>query len=61
MKGYKLNTDIEHVEKIIRNIEKKDGYCPCRIGQDESSLCPCDEFVSEGVCKCNLFIEISSE
>jgi ferredoxin-thioredoxin reductase catalytic subunit len=57
MKGFKLNTDLEYVTGIIKGISKKDGHCPCRLNTDESTLCPCDEFITDGDCKCNLFIK----
>lgn len=57
MKGYRLNPDADHVAKIVAAIEKKDGHCPCRINKDTTTLCPCDEFTGEGICKCSLFIE----
>ena len=56
MKGYKLNPDLEYVDMIIKGIQKKEGHCPCRVVSDDTTLCPCDEFVSQGICKCNLFI-----
>lgn len=56
MKGYRLNPDKEYVNKIIEGIHRKDGHCPCRIQVDETTMCPCDQFISEGVCKCNLFV-----
>lgn len=57
MRGYRLNPDKEYVEKIMEGIRRKDGHCPCRVKIDETTLCPCDEFVGEGVCKCNLFVK----
>lgn len=57
MKGYKLNTDLEYVKHIMEGINKKDGHCPCRINVDETTLCPCDEFIKDGDCKCNLFLK----
>lgn len=57
MKGYKLNTDKEYVQKIIEGIYRKDGHCPCRMTVDETTLCPCDEFIEKGICKCNLYIK----
>lgn len=57
MKGYRLNEDKEYVKKIIEGIYKKDGHCPCRVNKDETTLCPCDEFVNTGDCKCKLFIK----
>ncbi len=58
MKGYKLNEDSEHVSKIIQGLYKKQGHCPCRLNKDDTTLCPCDDFVDNGDCKCNLFIKI---
>lgn len=58
MKGYRLNPDKDYVEKIIEGLERKDGHCPCRVNKDETTLCPCDEFIEQGICKCNLFVKI---
>ena len=56
MKGYRLNSDKEYVEKIINGILRKNGHCPCRVKEDDTTLCPCDEFIKDGICKCNLFV-----
>lgn len=61
MKGYRLNEDANYVAGIIKGIMKKDGHCPCRVNVDDTTLCPCDEFVGEGICKCNLFVKIEGE
>ena len=61
MKGYRLNEDSEYVKKIIEGIYRKDGHCPCRVNKDETTLCPCDEFVEKQLCKCNLFVKIKEE
>ena len=61
MKGFRLNKNKNYVLKIIDGIEKKDGHCPCRLNVDNTTLCPCDEFVKDGVCKCKLFIPIDNE
>lgn len=58
MKGYIINPDKEYTKKIIEGIYKKDGHCPCRVYADETTLCPCDQFISEGICKCNLYVKI---
>lgn len=58
MKGYTINPDKEYTQKIIEGIYKKDGHCPCRVYADETTLCPCDQFISEGICKCNLYVKI---
>lgn len=61
MKGYILNKDKEYVKKIIDGIYKKEGHCPCRVVIDETTLCPCDDFIKKGICKCNLYIPIKEE
>ena len=61
MKGYRLNKDIEYVKKIMQGIERKHGHCPCRLKEDDTTLCPCDEFIKEGICKCKLFIPINDK
>lgn len=58
MKGHIINPDKEYTQKIIEGIYKKDGHCPCRVYADETTLCPCDQFISEGICKCNLYVKI---
>ena len=58
MKGYRINPDKEYTQKIIESIYKKDGHCPCRGYADETTLCPCDQFINEGICKCNLYVKI---
>ena len=61
MKGYILNPDREHVNMIIEGINRKDGHCPGRVKVDDTTLCPCDEFVETGVCKCQLFVKKENE
>ena len=58
MKGYQLNPDKEYVMKIVEGIYRKDGHCPCRLQVYDTTLCPCNQFVNEGICKCNLFVPI---
>ena len=58
MKGYIINPDKEYTQKIIEGIYKKDGHFPCRVYADETTLCPCDQFINEGICKCNLYVKI---
>lgn len=57
MKNYILNPDREYTNKIIEGIYRKNGHCPCRVQEDETTLCPCDEFVQKGICKCNLYVK----
>lgn len=57
MKGYVINPDKEYTSKIIEGIYRKNGHCPCRVNTDETTLCPCDDFIQNGNCKCRLFIK----
>ena len=59
MRDYKLNPDKEYVKKIIEGIYRKDGHCPCKLKQDESTLCPCDEFIKTEDCKCKLYVPVN--
>ena len=56
MKGYIINPDKEYVEKILNGIYKRNGHCPCRRTEDDTTYCPCDEFIATGKCLCRLFL-----
>lgn len=56
MKNYRINPDKKYVDIIINGLEKKNGHCPCRLEDDDTTLCPCDEFISKGICKCKLYV-----
>lgn len=58
MKNYRINPDKKYVDIIIQGLEKKNGHCPCRLDVNESTLCPCDEFLKDGICKCKLYISL---
>ena len=60
MKGFRINADKKLVSVIMEGLERKDGHCPCRINVDDTTLCPCDEFVNEKICKCKLYVPIES-
>lgn len=60
MKGFRINPDKKLVSVIMEGLERKDGHCPCRINVDDTTLCPCDEFVNEKICKCKLYVPIES-
>jgi ferredoxin-thioredoxin reductase catalytic subunit len=57
MKGYRINKDKKHVDLIIEGLLKKDGYCPCKVEKIPENLCPCDEFITTGVCHCGLWVK----
>lgn len=61
MKGFRINPDKKYVSIIIEGLEKKNGHCPCRVNVDETTLCPCDEFIKDKICKCKLYIPIEND
>ena len=57
-----LNSDKELVAVILKGLEKKGGYCPCRLQNIEDNICICKEFREqiadpdfEGYCHCRLY------
>jgi ferredoxin-thioredoxin reductase catalytic subunit len=57
-----LNSDAETVKMIKEALEKKGGYCPCRLAKTEENKCMCKEFRDqiadpdfEGFCHCMLY------
>ena len=58
----KFNPDKQVVAKIKQGLEKKKGYCPCKLGFDPDNKCICKEFRQqindpdfEGFCHCRLY------
>lgn len=58
MKNYRINPNKKLVNTIMEGLQRKNGHCPCRLNVDETTLCPCDEFIKTGICKCKLFIPL---
>ena len=58
MKNYRINPNKKLVNTIMEGLQRKSGHCPCRLNVDDTTLCPCDEFIKDGICKCKLFIPI---
>ena len=56
-----MNPDREYANKIIEGIYKKDGHCPCKVKADETTLCPCDDFINTKFCTCRLFVKEEKE
>lgn len=56
MKGFRINPDKKYVNIILEGLQKKNGHCPCRLDVNDTTLCPCDEFINSGICKCKLYI-----
>lgn len=57
-----LNPDEKVVKMIKDSLEKKGGYCPCRLEIIEDNKCMCKEFRDqiadpeyEGFCHCMLY------
>ena len=57
-----LNPDEKIVKMIKDGLEKKGGYCPCRLEKIEDNKCMCKEFRDqiadpeyEGFCHCMLY------
>ncbi len=61
MKGFQLNPNHEYTSKIIEGIYRKSGHCPCKVKMDDSTLCPCDDFIKKKECTCKLYVPISEE
>ncbi len=58
----RYNEDKAVVAAIKEGLEKKDGYCPCRIQKIPENKCMCEEFKKqiadpefEGYCHCMLY------
>ncbi len=58
----RLNEDKEVVKRLKEALEKKDGYCPCRLQRIPENKCMCKEFKDqiadenfEGYCHCRLY------
>ena len=58
MKGFRINPDKKYVNIILEGLQKKNGHCPCRLDNNDTTLCPCDEFINAGICKCKLYIPV---
>jgi ferredoxin-thioredoxin reductase catalytic subunit len=54
----KLSDNKELVAEIKQKLKTNNGYCPCRLIQNEDTKCPCKEFREQteaGECHCGLF------
>jgi ferredoxin-thioredoxin reductase catalytic subunit len=59
-----LNQNKEIVDRIKAGLEKKGGYCPCRLEKTPENKCMCKEFRDqiadpdfEGYCHCLLYFK----
>lgn len=60
----RLNENKEVVRAIQEGLEKKHGYCPCRLEISDDNKCMCKEFreqiadpAFEGYCHCMLYFK----
>lgn len=58
----RLNSDEKVVAMIKEGLERKNGYCPCRLEMNDDNKCICKEFREqiadpefEGYCHCMLY------
>ena len=58
-----LNPSSAHVDSILNGVEKCNGNCPCipKYLHTEDTLCPCHAFRTDSICKCDLYIPITSD
>ena len=61
MKIY-FNPDEKVVQTVRAGLQRKEGYCPCRLAKTEENFCMCQEFRDqiadpefEGYCHCRLY------
>lgn len=55
--GFKLTDDLKTRHLIIEGLNRKGGYCPCKVKKTIANLCICDEAVTTGVCMCGMFVK----
>lgn len=58
----RFNEDAQVVARIREGLQKKEGFCPCRLQRIEENRCMCEEFRNqiadpefEGYCHCKLY------
>ena len=61
MKIY-FNPDEKVVQTVRAGLQRKEGYCPCRLPKTPENICMCQEFRDqiadpefEGYCHCRLY------
>lgn len=66
IRGGKMKIEFNKDEKVVKiireGLERKGGYCPCRIEKIPENICMCQEFRDqiadpefEGYCHCRLY------
>lgn len=54
--GWVLNPDPDIVMNVNKGLIHKGGYCPCRVGVNSTTLCPCSSFRLGNGCICGLYV-----
>ena len=58
----RFNDDEKVVQTVRAGLQRKEGYCPCRLPKTSENICMCQEFRDqiadpefEGYCHCRLY------
>ena len=58
------NPDGRVAETVLKGLERKEGFCPCRLPKLKEFFCPCEEFMAQladpdfhGLCHCRLYLK----
>lgn len=58
----RFNEDERVVQTVRAGLQRKEGYCPCRLPKTPENICMCQEFCDqiadpefEGYCHCRLY------
>jgi ferredoxin-thioredoxin reductase catalytic subunit len=57
---FKLTENKELLEVLRQGFKEKGGYCPCKLEDNDDNICPCSEFINEGICHCGFFVEVDN-
>ena len=62
--GVEVNPDAKIAAVVKAGLERKGGFCPCRLAKTSEFFCPCDEFKAQlrdpsfhGFCHCRLYLK----
>lgn len=55
-----LKSSYEINFELLRKCKEK-GFCLCELQKNKSNICPCEEFLSNGICKCGVFNSVNTK
>lgn len=61
MRGFRLNPNKELVKRLVDLVDKCNGHCPCAIVKEDTTLCPCDNFINDHECQCGMYKRVENE